>query len=118
DRDTCCDTACFYFVANDLATTQIYTLSLHDALPISRRLTISTSRSITRRPRRPPPPPAPRLRRRRPNTRAAARSSGPLARHSPGDRKSTRLNSSHVKISYAVSCLKTIMTKLLLSQHR
>src|SRR5579883_3558255 len=68
----------FFFFFNDTATTEIYTLSLHDALPIS---------SPTRRgwPRRPPRGPAPR---------------------GEGDRKSTRLNSSHVKISYAVFCLK------------
>src|SRR2546430_11741768 len=80
----------FFFFFNDTATTEIYTLSLHDALPISRtaqsrpkRLATSTS-----------------------STRAA------LARvlcASPSgriDRKSTRLNSSHSQISYAVFCLK------------
>src|SRR5258705_9942592 len=74
----------FFFFFNDTATTEIYTLSLHDALPIS-----------------------PALRR------------GDLGRHSQadrvvrraarlprGDRKSTRLNSSHLGISYAVFCLK------------
>src|SRR6266536_4545379 len=67
---------CCFFFFNDTATTEIYTLSLHDALPIS-----------------PAParwafqlPPAP------PRTRR--------------DRKSTRLNSSHEWISYAVFCLK------------
>src|SRR5690606_41141103 len=62
----------------------MYTLSLHDALPISAGA-------------RPPPP----------RWHAGARwrwGSGPGRRH--GDRKSTRLNSSHVKISYAVFCLK------------
>src|SRR5438874_3655933 len=69
---------------NDTATTEIYTLSLHDALPISR-------------PVRPPD--------RSPARRAAARR---LARRGErgADRKSTRLNSSHVEISYAVFCLK------------
>src|SRR5574343_1647368 len=65
----------FFFFFNDTATTEIYTLSLHDALPISQR----------------------------------------GAHHHPGggtdtdqrqDRKSTRLNSSHITISYAVFCLK------------
>src|SRR5690606_39935314 len=74
---------------NDTASTEIYTLSLHDALPISSR-----SRSPIRR-------------RSRRSDRPAA--SAP-ARHRPAptraDRKSTRLNSSHVKISYAVFCLK------------
>src|SRR2546430_9542569 len=77
---------CFFFFFNDTATTEIYTLSLHDALPISSR-TRSSCRRVTRR--------------------AAHRigycSSG--ARRCP-DRKSTRLNSSHSQISYAVFCLK------------
>src|SRR6266702_4501368 len=72
----------FIFFFNDPATTEIYTLSLHDALPIS------------------------------------ADGAGHGQRHSRrldqveaglgGDRKSTRLNSSHVAISYAVFCLKKI----------
>src|SRR5436309_6020415 len=73
--------AVFFF--HDTATTEIYTLSLHDALPISAR----TCRPI------PCPPP-----------RAASLS--PRRSSSCRDRKSTRLNSSHVKISYAVFCLK------------
>src|ERR1022692_1284150 len=67
-----------FFFFNDTATTEIYTLSLHDALPISRWRT-----------------------RRRP---ACARSR--RCRDTPSDRKSTRLNSSHLVISYAVFCLK------------
>src|SRR6266508_6176984 len=67
----------FSFFFNDTATTEIYTLSLHDALPISKPCT------------RPTPSP-PRF-----GSSTAAR-----------DRKSTRLNSSHVAISYAVFCLK------------
>src|SRR6266540_490472 len=69
----------FFFFFNDTATTEIYTLSLHDALPIS-----------------------PRGRRRR------RRSTLPIRRrrHRLRDRKSTRLNSSHITISYAVFCLK------------
>src|SRR6266705_5465851 len=66
---------CFFF--NDTATTEIYTLSLHDALPISAE-------------------------------RCAARGGGTAAtppRHRR-DRKSTRLNSSHRTISYALFCLK------------
>src|SRR5436309_14167356 len=70
-----------FFFFNDTATTEIYTLSLHDALPIPRRLT--HSRRCIARARSP--------------TRSAS---------APRDRKSTRLNSSHVKISYAVFCLK------------
>src|SRR5258707_2466652 len=78
-----------YFFFNDTATTEIYTLSLHDALPIS-----PTART---------PRPAARGSRpldRRRCLRAARR---PAARR---DRKSTRLNSSHANISYAVFCLK------------
>src|SRR5436189_2173129 len=70
-----------YFFFNDTATTEIYTLSLHDALPISAR--------SRRRCCRPSPTPA-------------DRPTAPRA----GDRKSTRLNSSHRCISYAVFCLK------------
>src|SRR5690349_25068064 len=76
----------FFFFFNDPATTEIYTLSLHDALPISGR----PSRS---------PSPARANRRKSPAGRGARRTAGP-------DRKSTRLNSSHVEISYAVFCLK------------
>src|SRR6185312_17518554 len=65
-----------FFFFNDTATTEIYTLSLHDALPIS------------------PAPPWPGPARLRPRH---------LRRR---DRKSTRLNSSHDQISYAVFCLK------------
>src|SRR5258708_33119432 len=69
------------FFFNDTATTEIYTLSLHDALPIC------AGRAAADRHGRPPGPAGPgRLRHR--------------------DRKSTRLNSSHQIISYAVFCLK------------
>src|SRR5215475_10740806 len=68
---------CFFF--NDTATTEIYTLSLHDALPIF-------------------------------NTKAFSRKLLPCIFVSwclgVEDRNSTRLNSSHVKSSYAVFCLK------------
>src|SRR5437868_8001742 len=69
-----------FFLFNYTATTEIYTLSLHDALPISRR-------------------PAGSRRSRNSSYREVSR---PRRR----DRKSTRLNSSHVSISYAVFCLK------------
>src|SRR5258708_37477275 len=75
----------FFFFFNDTATTEIYTLSLHDALPIS-------SRRIQRRCRRAP-------------SRASSRWTG-RTRGCHRDRKSTRLNSSHQIISYAVFCLK------------
>src|SRR6266511_4613443 len=77
----------FFFFFNDPATTEIYTLSLHDALPISSR-SRPTSTATSRRP-------------------ARTREWRSPPRSSTGqDRKSTRLNSSHVKISYAVFCLK------------
>src|SRR2546428_7241406 len=74
----------FLFFFNDTATTEIYTLSLHDALPIS---------SGT--------PPAPRP----PHGAFGFRWTAPPEAES-SDRKSTRLNSSHDQISYAVFCLK------------
>src|SRR6266542_5050191 len=66
-----------FFFFNDTATTEIYTLSLHDALPI-----FTTVR-----------------------WRCAATPAAPPTA-APTDRKSTRLNSSHGSISYAVFCLK------------
>src|SRR5207248_10524800 len=80
----------FLFFFNATATTEIYTLSLHDALPIScrsLRLRTPAERSWAA---------GAALRRLRFRLRAAA----------SGDRKSTRLNSSHRTISYAVFCLK------------
>src|SRR2546429_4809730 len=79
----------FFFFFNDTATTEIYTLSLHDALPI---LFPDHRRGFTLSPRR-----------------AVRRDLGPLQpahQSSRQDRKSTRLNSSHGYISYAVFCLK------------
>src|SRR2546429_3572154 len=91
-----------FFFFNDTATTEIYTLSLHDALPISfsrplgSRLVPAHRSSCWQRRRRPPR-----------RSRALRRRPHP---HSDGqrnvDRKSTRLNSSHGYISYAVFCLK------------
>src|SRR3712207_7178202 len=76
---------------NDTATTEIYTLSLHDALPIYATLdgrpaleTGDVQRAV-----------------RALNRQALETLATPL-----GDRKSTRLNSSHANISYAVFCLK------------
>src|SRR6266496_6369843 len=78
----------FFFFFNDTATTEIYTLSLHDALPI-RRLPSPGAGSHCRHPA---------------SGRSARVSRAGRPRWS--DRKSTRLNSSHVEISYAVFCLK------------
>src|SRR5437773_5576985 len=68
------------FFFNNPATTEIYTLSLHDALPISPILAAKAWQAT----------PAPASTAPRPER----------------DRKSTRLNSSHITISYAVFCLK------------
>src|SRR2546430_5575420 len=71
----------YFFFFNDTATTEIYTLSLHDALPI---LFIGYERLVTG---------------------IHNEDTIELYRDN-GDRKSTRLNSSHSQISYAVFCLK------------
>src|SRR5256885_10572744 len=73
--------ASFFFFFNDTATTEIYTLSLHDALPIFNQ----------HRPGAAPVSPV---------------VAGPFQALAASDRKSTRLNSSHLVISYAVFCLK------------
>src|SRR3712207_7403200 len=86
---------CRLFFFNDTATTEIYTLSLHDALPICIRLRGPVDRRATRRGRRPS----------RRALRRHARAAG-AHRQREQDRKSTRLNSSHANISYAVFCLK------------
>src|SRR5690606_41720198 len=98
------------FVLNDTATTEIYTLSLHDALPISLVLDGTSSENFV-------------------NGIISDGAAGTVALTKANtstwtlggentytgatnidagvlDRKSTRLNSSHVKISYAVFCLK------------
>src|SRR3712207_9483261 len=78
---------------NDTATNEIYTLSLHDALPISV--------GEYRRPRR--------IHHLLAGRDVRLVEPDQLVRGAPlGDRKSTRLNSSHANISYAVFCLKTI----------
>src|SRR2546430_13151553 len=80
-----------FFFFNDTATTEIYTLSLHDALPISvgrvRQLGITTMPVLK-------------------TTSPATAAGDPNIRPANTDRKSTRLNSSHSQISYAVFCLK------------
>src|SRR3989442_3974021 len=93
----------FFFFFNDTATTEIYTLSLHDALPISAsaRARAATAAIAPRSPREA----LASVGRRRAATRARRRATG-SARRTRRDRKSTRLNSSHVRISYAVFCLK------------
>src|SRR2546430_10958445 len=78
----------FFFFFNDTATTEIYTLSLHDALPIShcgwkggRQMSSWVAY-------------------------ACVGAGGMGGDDATADRKSTRLNSSHSQISYAVFCLK------------
>src|SRR5437899_4387220 len=94
----------FIFFFNDTSTTEIYTLSLHDALPISSG---ADARRRAADARAAPDPARARAGRGADRRRADARARGP-ARHLPRqqDRKSTRLNSSHLGISYAVFCLK------------
>src|SRR2546430_12484109 len=70
-----------FFFFNDTATTEIYTLSLHDALPISDLVGVREGHPEV-------------------HVLGGGREAA--------DRKSTRLNSSHSQISYAVFCLKKI----------
>src|SRR2546429_7279576 len=88
-----------FFFFNDTATTEIYTLSLHDALPI-----YSQGADRVRSGIRPPDLRGAALRRHR--IAAPRRRRRRDGRSDDGDRKSTRLNSSHGYISYAVFCLK------------
>src|SRR3712207_7102641 len=94
-----------FFFFNDTATTEIYTLSLHDALPIWPGWLQGAVH-------------LPIIQESAPMKEASVvaiylhrEKSGPMAsvgevQAEPGDRKSTRLNSSHANISYAVFCLK------------
>src|SRR2546430_8150699 len=75
----------FFFFFNDTATTEIYTLSLHDALPICESMLIIDAHE---------------------DIAYNALELGRDIRLPVLDRKSTRLNSSHSQISYAVFCLK------------
>src|SRR2546430_12975269 len=75
-----------FFFFNDTATTEIYTLSLHDALPI---FVFEAAAGYTANVQ----------------LREAMKPNVIIA-HKYEDRKSTRLNSSHSQISYAVFCLK------------
>src|SRR5207245_11499189 len=102
------------FLPHSPPPTELYPLSLHDALPISRRMCTQSIRATMSRRRVRPAEGRPR--RRRPQARetfarasAATPAATQQAAQSPStaaDRKSTRLNSSHGSISYAVFCLK------------
>src|SRR5258708_34872222 len=89
----CCSLVCSFFFFNDTATTEIYTLSLHDALPIcavgpggDRQFSATDANG---------------------ELYEIATAQNELVTGLLGtDRKSTRLNSSHQIISYAVFCLK------------
>src|SRR3712207_8643347 len=101
---------CFFF--NDTATAKIYTLSLHDALPISRHLHVQKDQVGPEVGVDGDRLPARRghadlqvfvlehLLERLADARLVVHDENPI------DRKSTRLNSSHANISYAVFCLK------------
>src|SRR2546422_7895955 len=88
-----------FFFFNDTATTEIYTLSLHDALPISPAIPAGGMRRVGARVIRAG---------QSPNAATPHALTCCLrGRHKAAtDRKSTRLNSSHGYISYAVFCLK------------
>src|SRR5258708_36108575 len=75
----------FFFFFNDTATTEIYTLSLHDALPICKLAALAAETGATA---------------------FSVDAADPAGVARLLDRKSTRLNSSHQIISYAVFCLK------------
>src|SRR5256885_5697281 len=90
-----CSLFFFFFFFNDPATTEIYTLPLHDALPISVG-SLPTTLHLLATGASPAPSGCLLF-------MATFSSRGAL---SAGDRKSTRLNSSHLVISYAVFCLK------------
>src|SRR5689334_24602587 len=93
-----------FFLLNDPPTTEISTLSLHDALPICgdadapQTIGSNPARVVDRR--------CPRRIRVGPVLDDEARDAGDGGRVAQRDRKSTRLNSSHSSISYAVFCLK------------
>src|SRR5256885_8883740 len=96
----------FFFFFNDTATTEIYTLSLHDALPIladaegpGQQLEVG----VVQIDGDGPPGVAAQLRGLDQGQTSVVDQQHD---HATADRKSTRLNSSHLVISYAVFCLK------------
>src|SRR5436189_1775859 len=89
-----------FFFFNDPAPPEIYTLSLHDALPI---LIVAPPTAARARPEE-----AVGAAELEPDLVYASFEHGPVAQ----DRKSTRLNSSHRCISYAVFCLKKKTKKM------
>src|SRR5207248_10243500 len=93
----------FHFLFNHPPPTEIYTLSLHDALPISQHLAARGKDA----------PPTKRRLGLRLVSPVDVGAREELAVAERQDRKSTRLNSSHRTISYAVFCLKKKIKKLL-----
>src|SRR5438477_13016338 len=85
----------FFFFFTDTPTTEIYTLSLHDALPIC--ILIKSLPNVRTTQTNPSGSPV-----HKPLPSSLRADKAP----SRTDRKSTRLNSSHMSISYAVFCLK------------
>src|SRR5690606_41153254 len=100
------------YLFTEPATPHISTLSLHDALPISEHQRDGKAQRKDVQLRRGASHDAKgkigdeQCRQRRQGQQQAAREHPAEGGHHPQDRKSTRLNSSHVKISYAVFCLK------------
>src|SRR3712207_8103424 len=91
-----------FFFFNDTATTEIYTLSLHDALPISR-----VQRARPCQERDTVHPGQVEVGGNKCHCFTVVCELGKQVERGLGrDRKSTRLNSSHANISYAVFCLK------------
>src|SRR2546430_17429445 len=90
---------CDIFFFNDTATTEIYTLSLHDALPILCHDHTSNDSTLANKAQTQ----STFIRAHNYETNAADFNELSEAEK---DRKSTRLNSSHSQISYAVFCLK------------
>src|SRR3712207_6900401 len=101
-----------FFFFNDTATTEIYTLSLHDALPISRcsenRGGLMAEQRRSTLPQRPKGKSAQERSAEFDEKQAQLKAEAAERRKAAAekDRKSTRLNSSHANISYAVFCLK------------
>src|SRR3712207_8767715 len=108
----------WFFFFNDTATTEIYTLSLHDALPI-----YSGSRETVLLPTATADPLAAAIvvlaglheMQLGPDVHPEAVAD---AMDQVADRKSTRLNSSHANISYAVFCLKKKKNKIVNNEHK
>src|SRR5690242_21018369 len=98
----------FFFFFNTTSITDIYTLSLHDALPIYKYKILTQENELT-------------IESLKQNINANNESNNndsiALEKANDEDRKSTRLNSSHMSISYAVFCLKKKKKNKVLNTH-